>query len=141
MRGNPAWHEGRNIRREGEMLGTKNGQGNRKKQSANRHDLVDAMFLPEFPENFDEADDEKHQGTNIDPKYRRRYAKRSESQSRYDDNELLETAHDDLQRSSISPDDFEGGILKLPTKGSQSDCDQRTRFGAELQLNNDQGCR
>jgi hypothetical protein len=61
------------------------------------------MFLPQFPENFDEADDEKRQGTNIDPEYRRRYAKRRESQRRYDDNELLETAHDDLQRSSISP--------------------------------------
>ena len=89
--------------REGEMLGTKNGQGNRKKQSANRHDLVDSMFLPQFPENFDQADDEKDQGTNIDPEYRRRYAKGRKSQRWYDDNELLETAHDDLQRSSISP--------------------------------------
>lgn len=58
MPGNPGWHEGRNVRREGEMLGAKNGQGNRKKQPANRHDLLDAMFLPQFPENFDEADDE-----------------------------------------------------------------------------------
>lgn len=104
------------------MLGAKNGQGNRKKQPANRHDLVDAMFLPQFPENFDEADDENHQGTNIDPEYRRRYAKRRESQRRYDDNELLEAAHDNLQRWDLT-DDFEGGILKLPTRGSQSDCD------------------
>jgi hypothetical protein len=85
------------------MLGTKNGQRNRKKQPAKRHDLVDAMFLPQFPENFDEADDEKHRGTNIDPEYRRRHAKRRESQSRFDDNKLLETAPGDLQRSSTSP--------------------------------------
>src|SRR5437773_6373819 len=34
MRGNPAWNEGRNTRGSGEMLGTKNGHGNRKKQPA-----------------------------------------------------------------------------------------------------------
>src|SRR2546426_9538772 len=53
MRRNPARNEGRNVRRGGEMLGTKNGHGNRKKQSAKRHDLVCAMFLRQFPENFD----------------------------------------------------------------------------------------
>ena len=67
MRGNPARNEGRNTRRDGEMLGTKNGHGNRKKQSAKRHDLVHAMFLRQFPENFDEADDEKQRRTNIHP--------------------------------------------------------------------------
>ena len=63
------------------MLGTKNGQGNRKKQPAKRHDLVQAMFLRLFPEKFDEADDEKQRRTNIDPECRRRHAKRRESQS------------------------------------------------------------
>ena len=83
------------------MLGTKNGQGNRKKQPAKRHDLVHAMFLRQFPEDFDEADDEEQRRTNIHPEWNRRYAKRRESQSRYDDNELLETAHDDLQRWAL----------------------------------------
>ena len=76
-----------------------------------------------FPEKFYEADDEQHQGTNIDPECRRRYAKRRESQSRYKDSELLETAHDDLQRSSISPmlqhlpDDFEERQSKAANRG------------------------
>ena len=112
MRGNPAWNEGRNTRRGGEMLGTKNGHGNRKKQSAKRHDLVDAMFLRQFIENFDEADDEKQRGTNIDPECRRRHAKRRASSERYDDSELLETAHEDLQRWALRCVTSSGNILK-----------------------------
>src|SRR5262249_17968292 len=88
-RGNPAWNEGRNTRRRGEMLGTKNGQRNRKKQSAKRHDLVDAMFLPQFLENLDEAGDEEQRGTDIDPECRRRNAKRRGGQSKYETSELL----------------------------------------------------
>jgi hypothetical protein len=131
MRGNPAWNEGRNIRRGGEMLGTKNGQGNRKKQSAKWHDLVHAMFLRQFPENFDEADAEKQRRTNIDPECHRRHAKRRGSQSRYDDNELLETAHDDLQRGAL-PGDFEWRHSKAANQGKQPDCDQCTRFTHEM---------
>ncbi len=80
------------------MLGTKNAHGNCKKQSAKRHDLVDAMFLRQFLEDFDEADDEQQRRTNIDPEYRRRNAKWRGSQSEYADSELLETAKEDLQR-------------------------------------------
>ncbi len=126
MRGNPAWNEGRNIRRVSEMLGTKNGNGNCKKESAKRHDLVDAMFLRQFPENFDEADDEKQRRTNINPECYRRHAKRRGSQSRYDDNNLLETAHDDLQRWMLSSVNSSGDILKSPTKG-----DNHTVIGAQ----------
>src|SRR5437763_1654808 len=111
MRGNPARNEGRNIRRVGEMLGTKNGHGNRKKQTAKRHDLVDAMFLRQFLENLDEADDEQQRRTNIDPECRRR----NTSQSKYD-SELLATAQEDLQRWPTP--DFEREILKQPTKTS-----------------------
>ena len=116
VRGNPAWNEGRNIRRVSEMLGTKNGHGNRKKQSTKPHDLVDPMFLRQFIENFDEADDEKQRRTNIHPECDRRHAKRRGSQSRYDDNELLETAQLDLQRWT-PPVNSSGDILEFPTKG------------------------
>ena len=98
MGGNPAWNERRNTRRGGEMLGAKNGHRNRKKQSAKRHDLVDAVFLRQFIEYFDEADEEEQRSRYINPEYRRRHAKRRHSQSGYDDSELLETAHEDLHR-------------------------------------------
>ena len=98
MSGNPAWNEGRNIRRGGKMLGTKNGHGNRKKQLAKRHDLVDAMFLRQFLENLDEANDEKQRRTNINPECRPRNAKWRGSQSKYGDSDLLETAQENLQR-------------------------------------------
>ena len=55
------------------------------------------MFLRQFLENFDEADDEKQRRTNIDPECRRRNAKRRGSQSKYDDGELLEIAQEDFQ--------------------------------------------
>src|SRR5262249_19795674 len=84
MRGNPAWNEGRNTHRGGEMFGTKNSHRNRKKESAKRHDLVDAMFLRQFLENLDQADNENQRRTNIDPKCRRRNAKGRGGQSKYD---------------------------------------------------------
>ena len=84
------------------MLGAENNDGNRKKQSAKRQDLVNAMFVPQFTENFDEADDENQRRRNIDPERYRRNAKKRESQSRYNDNKLLETAHLDLQRGRLS---------------------------------------
>src|SRR5207247_8537054 len=115
VRGNPAWNEGRNTRGGGEMLGTKNGHGTRKKQSTKQHDLVDPMFLRQFTENFDEADDEKQRRTNIHPECDRRHAKPRGSQSRYDDNELLETAQLDLQRWT-PPVNASGDILELLTK-------------------------
>ena len=96
MRGNPAWNEGRNTRRGGEMLGAKNGHRNRKKQSAKRHDLVDAVFLRQFIEYFDDADEEEQRRRHVNPEYRRRHAKRRQSQSSCDDSEPLETAHEDL---------------------------------------------
>ena len=98
MRGNPAWNESRNTRRGGEMLGAKNGHGNRKKQPAKRHDLVDAVFLRQFIEYFDEADEEEQRRRYVNPEYRRRHAKRRHSQSRCDDSEPVETAYEDLHR-------------------------------------------
>lgn len=59
VRRNPPWNQGRNVRRVGEMLGTKNNHGNCKRQPIKLHDLVRTMFLRQFPENFDEADHEK----------------------------------------------------------------------------------
>jgi len=100
-RGNPARNESRNTGRDGEMLGTKNGQRNCKKQPAKRHDLIHALFLRQFAENLNEADDEKQRPSNIQPECNRREAKRH-GQSRYDDNELLETVHDDLPRWEFS---------------------------------------
>jgi hypothetical protein len=72
MCGDPAWNKRGNIRRESEMLGTKNSQRNRKEQSAKRHDLIHALFLRQFIENFYEADDEEQRRTNIHPECRRR---------------------------------------------------------------------
>src|SRR5947208_5673151 len=92
---------GRNIFRCGHILGPKNGHGNRKKHPAKWHDLVHALFLWQFAEDFDEADDEKQRRTNIDPECHRRHAKRRESQSRCNGRELLETAQLDLQRWAL----------------------------------------
>lgn len=97
MCGNPTWDESRNIRRVREMLGSKDGQGNRKKQSSKRHDLVNTMVLRQFPENVDEADDENQRGTNINPKYCRRNAKPGKTQCTQTDRELLGTAQKDMQ--------------------------------------------
>src|SRR4030095_8320623 len=76
MRGNPARNECRNTRRDGEMLGTEDGHGNRKKQPAKRHDLVQTIFLWQFPENLDEADGGNQNRRDIHPECRRRHAKR-----------------------------------------------------------------
>src|SRR6476620_6842770 len=96
MGGNPAWNERRNTRRGCEMLGAKHGHRNRKKQSAKRHDLVDAVFLRQFIEYFDDADEEEQRCRHVNPEYRRRHAKRRQSQSSCDDSEPLETAHEDF---------------------------------------------
>src|SRR5207249_2573643 len=98
MSGNPAWNEGRNTCRDRKMLGAKNGQGNRKEQPAKRHDLVDAMFLRQFLENLDEANDEEQRRTHINPERRRRNAKWRRRQSKYGDSEPLDTAQENLQR-------------------------------------------
>ncbi len=83
------------------MLGTKNAHGNRQKKSVKRHDLVDAMFLRQFLEKLDDADDEERQRRNINPKWRCRNAKRRGSQRQHDDSELLETAQENLQRWAL----------------------------------------
>jgi len=75
------------------------------------------VYLRQFSENFDEADDEKQRGRNIDPECDRRNAERRESQSRCDDNKLFETAQLDLQRGTLPSGEFEWAILKFPTKG------------------------
>ena len=113
------------------MLGSKNGQRNREEQSAKRHDLVRAMLLRQFSDNFDEADNEKQRRTNIHPECDRRHAKRRESQSRYDDNELLE-----LQRWTLPPVNSSGDILELPTKrGNQTvTCAKNSRSRCRLQI-------
>ena len=67
------------------------------------------MFLRQFLENLDEANDEKQRRTNINPECRRRNAKWR--RSKYDDDELLETAQEDLQNWR-SPRDFERGDSK-----------------------------
>jgi len=137
MRRNPAWNEGRDIRRGGEMLGTKNGHGNRKKQSAKRHNLVHAMFLRQFIEDFDEADDEKQRRTKIDPECHRRHAKRRESQRRYDDNKLLETAQLDLQRWALPSGEFELRNSRVPNQGKQPDSapEERKAFSRSRAMN------
>src|SRR6202008_590197 len=67
----------------------------------------------QFAEDFDEADDENHRRSNIHPEYNRRHAEWRESQSRYDDNELLE-----WQRGTLpSAVDSSGDILELQTEG------------------------
>lgn len=118
MRGNPAWNEVCNSRRHGEMLGTKNGYGDRKKQSAKRRNLVYAAFPRHFLENLDEADDEKQRRTNINPECRRRNAKRRRSQSKHGGNQRLETAQEDLQRWALPCETSSGKILKPPINGS-----------------------
>jgi hypothetical protein len=59
------------------------------------------MFLRQFSENLDEADDENHRRRNIHPECYRRHAKRREDQTGYHDNKLLETAKLDLQRWTL----------------------------------------
>jgi hypothetical protein len=101
------------------MLGTKNGEGNRKEEPAKRHIFVHTMLLRQFPENFDEADDENQQRTNVHPECRRRHSERGGNQTGYDNNELL--AHDDLQRwALLRPILSESGLrtrsnLQIPT--------------------------
>ena len=82
MRRDPTWNEGRNAGGEGEMLGAENGHWNRKKQAAEGHDLVYAMFLRQFLAYFDRADNKEQARTNIHPEYRDRNARRSGSQDK-----------------------------------------------------------
>ena len=56
---------------------------------------------------------------------------RRKARRRYDDNELLETAHGDLQRSAL-PGDFEWRHPRVANQGKQPDCDQRTRFAHKM---------
>ena len=76
------------------------------------------MFPREFPQNFDEADDQNQRRTNVNPEWSRRHAKRNEGQSRFDDHELLEKAKDDLQRWDISPS-LGGEHSKAANEGNQ----------------------
>ena len=79
---------------------------------------VHTMFIRQFSENFDEADDEEQRRCNIDPECDRRNAKGSESQCWYDDNKLLETAKLDLQIRTLPNENSSGDILKSQTNGS-----------------------
>ena len=64
----------------------------------------------------------------------RRHAKRRGNQSRYDDNELLETAHDDLQRWALHRETMTWHS-KGYKQGKQIDCDQLRRFAQEMRYN------
>jgi hypothetical protein len=120
MGGNPAWDEGRDTCGDREMLGAKNGQGNRKEQAAKRHDLIDAVFLRQFSENLDEASNEEQRRGNVNPECRRRNAKWRGSQSKHDDTDLLEISQENLQRCA-PPHDFEGKESKAASQREQSD--------------------